>query len=164
MLELKIDLSDLANFAAKMPEVNQAIENEQRAAMYASLSVLEQAVTVRTPVNAGTARQGWTTQVTGTPARLLGELFNPVAYALPVETGRRPGKQPPIETIQLWVTRKLGLTGKDARSAAFLIARAIGRRGTKGAYMLRDGWAQAEPLIIRLHEAIPAKALAKLQI
>lgn len=161
-LELRIDLSELERFAADLPAFDATVITEQRAAMHASLAGLEQAITVRTPVNAGTARQGWTHQVTGSPARLLGEEFNPVAYAMPLETGRRPGKQPPTDAILLWATRKLGLTGNEARSAAFLIARAIGRRGTQGAFMLRDGWAEATPLIIRLHESIPAKAMAKL--
>lgn len=161
-LEIKVDLSDLKAFIDKIPELDKAIETEQNYAMYAGLAVLEQAVVPRTPVNFGLARQGWSQQVTGTSASLQGEFFNPVPYALPLETGRKPGKQPPTEAIQLWVTRKLGLEGDEARSVAFLIARAIGRRGTQGAYMLQDGWAQAEPIIIRLHEAIPEKAMTKL--
>lgn len=158
MLQLKIDISALDQFADRLPQFEQAVITGQREAMTQSLAVLESAVTVETPVNFGTLRQAWTTQQMGTPARLLGEVFNPLEYALPVETGRRPGKMPPVEAIQLWVTRKLGLQGNEAKSAAFLIARAIGRRGTQGAHMLEKGWQKAEPIIINLHEAIPAKA------
>ena len=95
---------------------------------------------------------------------LTGETFNPLTYAWPVEAGRKPGKMPPSDSegLLLWVQRKLGLTGTAARSAAYLIARKIGQVGTKGAFMLREGWNEAEPLIIKIHEAIPAKVLDKL--
>lgn len=161
--ELRINLSEIDAFADKLYEFEGAVQAEQIYAMEAGISVLEQAITVRTPVNFGTARQAWTHQITGTPANLLGEVFNPLEYALPLELGRRPGKQPPTSAIELWVTRKLGLSGSEARNTAYLIARAIGRRGTQGAFMLRDGWAEAEPIIIRLFEAIPEKAMARLQ-
>lgn len=45
--------------------------------------------------------------------------------------GRKPGKQPPIESIQGWLQKK-GIVGEDIsqRSLAFLIARKIGKLGT----------------------------------
>lgn len=54
-----------------------------------------------------------------------------VRYAEAVIEGRGPGKQPPFQAIYDWVRVK-GLGGEDPRAAAFLIARAIGRRGTEG--------------------------------
>lgn len=68
-------------------------------------------------------------------------------YALPVHNGRRAGaRQPPSDAIQEWATRKGIITGADtpvqARSKAFLIARAIGRRGIR-----------AKPFLV---EALPA--------
>ena len=45
--------------------------------------------------------------------------------------GRRPGKQPPIDTILGWLAKK-GIHGEDIsdKSLAFLIARKIGQVGT----------------------------------
>lgn len=54
----------------------------------------------------------------------------PVAsYAkYPIE-GRQPGRRPPISALIPWVEYKLGKTGKEARTVAFLIARKIGEEG-----------------------------------
>jgi hypothetical protein len=57
-------------------------------------------------------------------------LANDAPHASVIEFGRRPGaRQPPTAAILGWVRRKLGKRGADAQTTAFLIARAIGRRG-----------------------------------
>lgn len=49
-----------------------------------------------------------------------------------VEYGRRPGKQPPVEAIIRWIAIKpIDTGGRSIRDVAFMIARAIGRRGLK---------------------------------
>ena len=73
----------------------------------------------------------------------------PMTYAYFVEYGRRSGKMPPISTIVEWLRKKASTsrgiknafesaaahskmdTEKYRRSFAFLIARSIGRNGTK---------------------------------
>lgn len=45
--------------------------------------------------------------------------------------GRRPGKQPPIQSIEEWIEAKgIEPVGISVKSLAFLIARKIGRLGT----------------------------------
>ena len=81
---------------------------------------------------------------------LNGRVFSRAAHALPVEFGRKPGKMPPPKALLGWVRRHTGafsirtrrrLGGRNQaaedRSVAFLIARAIGRRGTKGRFFFR---------------------------
>jgi hypothetical protein len=53
-------------------------------------------------------------------------------YIMTLETGRRPGKMPPVEPIQMWMQQR-GINPPDIsqKSLAFLIARRIGREGTK---------------------------------
>lgn len=63
--------------------------------------------------------------VDGSKAYILG---NDYTYYL--ENGRRPGKRPPIEPLIRWVTAKFGLTGVQAKSAAFGIATKIAKEGT----------------------------------
>lgn len=53
-----------------------------------------------------------------------------MAYTEQLVDGRRPGTPPPIAPIENWVNTKLGLTGKDGRSAAFAISKKIGSEGT----------------------------------
>lgn len=47
-------------------------------------------------------------------------------YAAAVEFGRRAGKMPPVAAIERWARIKLGAPG-----AGFVIARKIGKKGTK---------------------------------
>lgn len=64
--------------------------------------------------------------------------FNAPDYWKYVNDGRRPGKMPPIESLISWISRRnitpKAYNGKlpSINSLAFLIARKIGRDGTKG--------------------------------
>lgn len=111
----------------------------------------------RTPVGfSGAARRGWTTEIRGRhTARVTGLILNPVLHIPPLETGRRPGKRPPIEAIIPWVGSKMGIPpGPARRSVAFLVARKIGARGTDGAHMIEEGWdATRDKIKPRLKEA-----------
>jgi hypothetical protein len=79
-------------------------------------------------VASGKFLRGWRISYSGRQVILS----NVARHAVFVEGGRRPGARPPPSSALLaWVTLKLGLTGKQAQSAAFLIARAIGRRGLR---------------------------------
>jgi hypothetical protein len=54
-------------------------------------------------------------------------------YALVQEVGRRPNQPgPPIEPILAWVKRKFGVSGKEATSRAYLVARKLHRKGMPG--------------------------------
>lgn len=128
-------------------------------AMVQSLSVLKQEIVARTPVNFGHLRGSIYTEINGTPANMEGSVANlhgttlpAVLYGWPVERGRAPGKWPPRDAIELWVVRKgLARAGtREASSIAFLIARAIGQRGTKGAAMFYKGLEAATPAIDRI--------------
>jgi|SRR5690606_34384146 len=44
--------------------------------------------------------------------------------------GRKPGAMPPIAPLERWAQAKLGLSGTQARSAAFAIAKKIANEGT----------------------------------
>src|SRR5262245_32854323 len=59
-------------------------------------------------------------------AWLVGSQLNYAPFAF--ESGRRPGKQPPVEAILKWMAFK-NIQGD--RGTAFIIARAIGKHGIK---------------------------------
>lgn len=162
-LTIEMDLSDIAEFGSDLGQVRRYASIEMRNATNASLSVLEANIVRRTPVNAGILRNSISQRIDGTPLNLNGEVFTALPYGLPVEHGRKAGKMPPVNAIRVWAIRKLGLSDSEADSTAFLIARAIGRRGTKGAFMFRDGFAESKPIIIRLFESVPNKILARLE-
>ena len=58
-------------------------------------------------------------------------IFSSEKYFTVLETGRKPGKQPPSSTIEAWLESKpLQLQGISKKSLAFLIARKIGKEGS----------------------------------
>lgn len=103
----------------------------------------EGGVIKNTPVGAtGHLRQSITHDVSGSGIAIVGRVYStdvPVKVAS-VEEGRAPGRMPPMAPIELWLRRKAGI---NSRSVAFLVARAIGRRGTKGAHMFQKGYGVA---------------------
>jgi len=115
--------------------------------MLSALATLEAAIKERTPVNTGLLRGSIASVMYGRPPFIEGVVGTPISYGAPVEYGRAAGKMPPVDAIEYWVRRKgIAPEGQEHR-VAFLIARAIGRRGTQGAYMFRDGFEAARPLI-----------------
>lgn len=84
------------------------------------------------PVDTSAYRASETAGVAQTsPMVITGTVSSPLAYAPVIEEGRRAGaRQPPSGALMSWVARKFGLTDpRQIRSVAFLVARAIGRRG-----------------------------------
>lgn len=57
-------------------------------------------------------------------------ITNMAKYMAVIERGRTPGaKRPPVNVIAKWAQRRLGLSFKEAKKAAFPIANAIKARG-----------------------------------
>ncbi len=60
-------------------------------------------------------------------------ITNSKKYAPVIEKGRRKNSaMPPLQVIEKWAMRKLGLTRKQAKAAAWPIAKAIAKRGIPG--------------------------------
>jgi len=149
-LVLDVNIDEILEFASDLANGPRVIARNMRATMRKSLPVLEHSIVARTPVNIGALRGSISHEMRGQGVDLYGRVFSPLEYGAAVERGRRPGRMPPIDAIQYWVERK-GIAGdEDPRQVAFLIARAIGRRGTKGAFMFRDGLEAARPRVVRL--------------
>jgi hypothetical protein len=104
-------------------------------------------------VTAGT-RVGWT----GTVASRLKSV-----YPLVMERGRAPGsRMPPVEAIAFWAQRKLRLSVVEARRAAFLIARAIARKGIRARRYFERGGAAALPTVRIIMNRMVAAIAAEL--
>lgn len=160
----KLDMSELTSFLQVAAKVPEASINDAVLAVHKAVAEFERQVVVRTPVGAsGNLRRTFSTKVSKGQSVVKGELVNPLIYALPVEKGRKPGRQPPTTPIEIWVRRKLGISDpQEARSVAFVIARAIGRRGTKAVKMVEEGLNAAEPTIYKLFDAVADGAIEKL--
>lgn len=57
-------------------------------------------------------------------------LYSSKKYFTVLETGRKPGKRPPIDVILQWIKDKPIASDINPRSLAFLIARKIGEEGS----------------------------------
>ena len=142
---------------------SKVIDEEFRQALNAGVLHLKGQIQPATPVGVTShLRQGVQTSITGAATSLVGRVFDPVAYAMAVEGGSRP-HFPPVAPLQLWVRRKLGIGNeKEARSVAFLIARAISRRGTPAVRMFRNAWDANRDRVVGFFEAANARIVARL--
>lgn len=139
---ITIDTTALERLQALLPAQGEVIFRFAEQAMHASvhyLRAIAQRLTREKDLIGATGHyaQGWQTTVTGHALQeLTGKVTNACGYAVYVEYGRGPGKPPPLEPIMLWAKRKgLAAEERELRSVAFLIARAIGRRGTIARFM-----------------------------
>lgn len=98
------------------------------------------------------------TELRGSQATREQFVSSSLFYAPIVEVGRRPGQRPPPRrALELWVVRKLGVASREAPSVAFLVARAIGVRGTQEATMFRQAFERVEPIARRAFDALGAR-------
>ena len=112
-----------------------------REAMAGITGMLRREVMARTPVGAsGSLRGSIFTEIRGEGrGAIRGVVASRAPYAGYVEFGRRPGgAMPPWREgspLYRWVVRNLESQGGDFESVAFLVARAIARRGIRGRRM-----------------------------
>lgn len=155
MLEpkLKTEIKGLEELVKKYPEASR---ESRSAKLTEALLLLERAVKLKTPEGAGPIhlRDTFFSKVDFVGEQVKGIFGTPAIHGEPVEYGTRK-HFPPVGPIQHWVERKLGLSGSHARSVAFMIARAISRRGTKGAHMVEKGFDESEAAVMRILEEIP---------
>ena len=140
---ITIDVSEWEAFARDLNGAKPKLEKRIKAAMLGSLNLIQEWITSETPVNYGTLRGSFGIDLRGTGTNLQGETVTGLLYGLPVETGRKAGRMPPVSAIALWAKRKLGLSGDELTAASWGIARAIARRGTKGAHMVEQAYQRA---------------------
>lgn len=144
-------------------QASKVVDEEMRRALNAGVLHLKGAIQPETPVGVtGALRAGVQTSITGEATSLVGRVFDPVSYAMPVESGSRP-HFPPVGPLQLWVRRKLGITDeREVRSVAFLVARAISRRGTPAVQMFRRSFDAHRDRVLGFFEQANARIVARL--
>ena len=109
-----------------------------RAAGAETLGYIETQVVEHTPVDRNLLRGSVFHDLRGFPIG-PGKVATPSRYAVVVEEGRREKrKAPPVAVIADW----LGRHGANP-AYAFVVARAIGRRGIKGKHMFRNAAANS---------------------
>ena len=73
----------------------------------------------------------WADSLENRTKGLSGQLWG-MDYTEILEDGRRPGKMPPVAAIEQWILdKKIIFTGITLSSLAYVIARKIGKEGTR---------------------------------
>ena len=126
-------------------------------AMRDSAVLIQSLAKVNAPVFRGLLRASILQSVTIEGDRIVGHVGSALAYAPVVESGRTTGWFPKLSELKTWARRKLG----DARFA-FVVGRAIQRRGFKAQPYLAPAVETASPRIqlifdARIKEAIQAE-------
>lgn len=137
------------------------------AGMWAAVDTLAQSITLETPVNLGhlsTAISQAKTVEYGQSVWTGTVSDGGIAYGLPVEFGRKPGRQPPIEPLEFWIKRKGIQWSRKLASGrtvpmttnemAWAMAIHIATHGTKGAFMFKKGLEIAQPAIDQIFASI----------
>ncbi|MBO1249379.1 hypothetical protein J1777_05940 [Comamonas denitrificans] len=98
--------------------------------------------------------------VSSTPAGVLGVVGSSQPSAVWVELGTRP-HMPPSEALQPWVKAVLGIHDpKEVRNVAFLVARKIARHGTPAQRPMARAVEATEGQIIAIFERAAAQVAA----
>jgi hypothetical protein len=172
MIDFDITIPGLEAELAKLRDWDKYVNKHFETAMKSSMITASNEIKKRTPVGAsGFLRQsiGYRVETTG-PGSVIGHVGSSKSeYAYYANYGRKPGKMPPIDALLLWVHRKQlagtyaieasakgyhrrmgGRTtqAKQDRQVAFLIARSIGRHGTKATNFMEHGMEAAMPAIL----------------
>jgi hypothetical protein len=141
---ITVNLGDLGKLEKKLgSRLNLVLRRASLSAAMRSVAYMQQRTRTAMPanpsgigsggaVNTGAYLRAWRTGQSPQGA----SVYNSSKYAGVIELGRRTGKVPPREAIARWAQRRLGLDEKDARAAAYPIARAIARRGLVGRYVM----------------------------
>ena len=126
MSDIIVNTDDIKRLAAKYANVGPIVQQETTRGVTRAVVAIEGDAKRLAPVDRGQLRRSLNHEVKASGRDVVGTAGTNLAYARFVEEGRRPGKMPPVAAIAGWAARH----GIEP-SAAFLIARSIGRRGTK---------------------------------
>jgi hypothetical protein len=131
---VSVSAQALAVLQRALQEAPQLLEREMTAAATEATILVEREVKENIPRGAtGLTAGSVTSDVFSTPAGVLGVVGSSQPAALFIELGTRGGarKMPPPDALVPWIRAKRGLGEKEAKSAAFALARHIQKHGTK---------------------------------
>lgn len=155
----KYDMGDVKRLAKKYPSVTKDVMEMQ---VTEAVNLLEAAVVKETPYGAGPIHLRDTIhgKVHTMGMQVSGMVGTPLEHGEPVELGTKP-HWPPIGPIQHWVEGKLHVPANESKSVAFLIARKIARKGTKGVRMFGKAFDDNRSKIMNILGRIPEKIVRR---
>lgn len=168
MTSITLDTRKARQYAAFLQTAPAIARQEMKTSMTEALLLLEREIKDDTPVGVGGGgglRGSITHDLRGvTLDDLQGRVFSPLKYALPVEHGTKPhwvGREG-MKSLQDWVERKLGVSPDESESVAYLVARKIARKGTKGAHMFENNLSEHARQVVGILGAAVERIIAQL--
>lgn len=157
-LRLTIKLAGDGDILARFGVLKKELERQRRTAMLKAVILLRD--TARDMIHSpeGKARRGIRNDVTGSGDSLKGIVRSRSVQSIFAQRSRGPNKKmPPVKAIMRWLKR----TGQlRSRSSAFLVARAIAKRGTRGQYVMARALEAKRPDVLTLFREMINRALS----
>lgn len=133
-MNVEISIPDLEAFRRKLT-TEEILGNDVRAGVEKLMLVIQgKARTYAKPHSGdrGELARSIKYELGPTAIPIGSRVYTDKLYAAPAEYGRRPGRMPPVAPIADWLRRH----GEDP-ARGYIVARAIGRRGTTGLFYMR---------------------------
>ena len=142
MIEVEVELSpEFKKQIALFDQYEKIADKHLTQAMQGSLIGIQGLARSNAPVFRGQLQNSISTSVKSVGPNIEGRVFStirsPYAYPLVMEFGRRPGKMPPPSALRRWVQLVIKPPGELVDGLAYIVARAIGRRGIKGRFFMK---------------------------
>jgi len=154
MIGYEIEIRGLEEQVAKLGRFDEISDRRLSTAMSKLVIGIESEARQHWPVGVtGRSRNSIASQVVREgPGSIVGKVGSTLVgevYPAVVEFGRKPGKAPPPGALDRWVHIVLGISNDEAPGVAYLVGRAIARRGIKGRFVFKKAWAKMKPVVER---------------
>lgn len=126
-------------------------------AMQDSAILIQSLAKIRAPVFRGALRVSIVQTVKQDGGRLIAEVGSGLPYAKVIEFGRTAGWFPKLDDLKVWARRKLG-----NERLAFVVGRAIKRRGFRAQPYLEPAFEEAQPRVQLLFAARISQAIGEM--
>lgn len=145
---IRVVLKEKGEVTKVLTRLPQRLRAAVVSAMRESAVLIQSLAKLNAPVFRGLLRVSIAQNVAEDGDRIVGEVGSGLPYASVIEEGRSSGWFPPPSALKAWARRKLG----DER-LAFVVARAIKRRGFHARPYLRPALLAATPRVQAIFQA-----------
>jgi hypothetical protein len=148
MPSYEIEIKGLKELRQRIKQYPKIGGKHYRKAMQKSVVLIQKGVRPLTPVFTGRLRDSIEWEIRGTGVNLVGVVGSTLKkeiYPSVMEFGRKKGaKMPPPKKLERWVQLVLKVPKNEIKGIAFVVARAIGKRGIKGKRFMQKGYNKAK--------------------
>ena len=152
MIELDVNDSAVTDLNKAQKDIERKLKELTGGPMVQTMRnatlMVHRSARINAPVDTGRLRASITPSVTATAESIKGVVGSNVTYAPYVELGTRP-HWPPVSALEPWARRH--------GTSAYLVARAISRRGTKARKFLQRAFEENQTRIITMLETAVKK-------